>query len=202
METMTPSTITAGQIGKLQDLLGAALRKSGLQSEPTQQVIETQGEPLVAEIVAVIRKRVEAVGDMIARRVSVNRNRIPQEVLDATGRKQYTDSGVVATMPKGDGDGDEVEVYFFKVGKYVSDVDLEKEFTSRGLKPADAYSLAAVNEADPSFADEHPNGTHWQDADGKWCYIAFDRWFGEHDVLVYRFDDEWNVYWWFAGLRK
>lgn len=43
-QTMTPSTtvgITPGQIGKIQELLGAALRKSGLPSDSTQQVIET-----------------------------------------------------------------------------------------------------------------------------------------------------------------
>lgn len=61
-KVVTPSgdPITVGQVGKLQELLGAALRKSGLMSEPTQTVIETQGESLVAELVSTIRKRVEA----------------------------------------------------------------------------------------------------------------------------------------------
>ena len=60
-KVMTPSvdTITAGQIGKIQELLGAGLRKSGLLSEPTQNVIEQQGDSLVADLVAVVRKRVE-----------------------------------------------------------------------------------------------------------------------------------------------
>ena len=49
---MTPSEgITAGQIGKIQELLGASLRKSGLQSEPVQQALEN-GSSMVSEIVS------------------------------------------------------------------------------------------------------------------------------------------------------
>ena len=206
METMTPSTsITAGQIGKIQELIGAGLRKSGLPSEPAQQVIEHRGDSIVAECVAVIRKFVEAISGLIVRHVSVNRARTPEETLKATGRKQYTDSSVVATMPNGE--GDEVDVVFFKPdlskrNGYISDDDLEKEFQLRGLVPIDPYSLASVNEADPTFADERPNGTHWKDKNGKWCYAAFSRWSDGRSVHVDRSDDVWFGFWWFAGRRK
>ena len=194
------STITAGQIGKAQELLGAALRKSNLPSEPTQLVLESQGGQLADEYVASLRKRVEAIIDLVVRRVKVDRTRDPQEALDATGRKQYTDKSVVKAMPKGD--GDEVEVCFFKLGRFVSDKDLEKEYALRALKAADPYSLAQVNADDPAFADEHPNGTHWQDASGDWCFAAFNRWSDEREVLVDRDDSDWVGRWWFAGLRK
>jgi len=200
-KTMSPSeTITAGQIGKIQEILGAALRKSNLQSNPTQQVLEIQGDVLVTELVTVIRKHVEEVSNIIIRCVSVNRDHSPQGILDATSRKQYTNSDVVAAMPKGK--GGKAEVVFFKLGHYVSDNDLEKEYELRGLKPADSYSIAAVNEADPSFADEHSNSTHWMDTNGKWCYIAFDRWFDKRFVRVLRRGNYWDGSWWFAGLRK
>lgn len=103
-------------------------------------------------------------------------------------------------MPRGD--GDESDVIFFKPGRSVSDVDLDKEYALRGLVPADPYALAAVNEADPAFADEHPNGTHWKDADGNWCYTAFNRWNDGRFVDVCRDVRGWFAYWWFAGLRK
>ena len=202
-QVVSPSvnSITAGQIGKVCDLLTAALRKSGLQSEPMQQVLESQGGALADEFVIAVRKRVEAVSNMIIRHAKVNRNRTTQQVLDATGRKQYTDSKVVKTMPKGE--GDEADVFFFKLGRYVSDADLEKEYELRGLKPADSYSLAVINEADPAFADDHPNGTHWKDANGNWCYAAFYQWSDdERYVIVDRFDDDWDDYWFFAGVRK
>ncbi|MEK7604603.1 MAG: hypothetical protein AAB442_02305 [Patescibacteria group bacterium] len=200
---VTPSEvnpITAGQIGKVQDLLGAALRKAGLQSEPMQQVIEHQGEALIAELVAAVRKRVEAISSMIVRHVAINVERTPQQVLDATGRKQYVNGDVVVTMPCGT--TPEADVHFFKLDRCVSDDDLEKEYELRGLKPADPRSLAAVNEADPAFADEHPNSTHWKDVNGNWCYAAFNRWFdGGRSVYVHRFD-LWFDGSWFAGLRK
>jgi len=84
----------------------------------------------------------------------------------------------------------------------VNDADLDKEYASRGLIPADPFSLATVNEADPAFADEHPNATHWKDVNGKLCYAAFSRWFGERGVLVYRFGGGWRDRWWFAGLAS
>jgi hypothetical protein len=201
-EIMSPSeTISRGQVSKIYDLLEAGLLKTVLPKNPSQQVIEQQGSDMVDKFVADFRKRVEAISDMIVRRVGVKRDCAPQQALDATGRKQYTNSSVVKSMPKGN--GDLVEVIFFKLGRYVSDDDLEKEYEMRGLKPADPYSLASVNEADPAFADEHPNGTHWKNSEGKWCYTAFNRWGdGERFVDVFQSDDDWRGDWWFAGLRK
>ena len=202
-DVMTPSddeTISAGQVGKIQEDLGAALRKSGLLREPVQQVIENQSAALNTELVAVVRKYVEMVSNIIVRRVPVNILRTPQQALDATGHKQYTNNDVVAAMPKGA--GGEVEVHFFKLDRYISENDLEDEYASHGLKPADPYSLAAVNEADPAFADEYPNSTHWKDAAGKWCFAAFRRWGVGRGLDVGRGDDVWSVSWWFAGVRK
>ncbi len=200
VKTMTPSTtMTAGQIGKLCDLLSAALRKAELPNEPSQRVIEEQGGPLVDELVGVIRKRVEELSNLIVRKAKVNRSRSPQEAFDATGRKQYRDRKVVDSMPKGE--GDEVEVVFFELGRFVDDDELEREYERRGLKPVDPYSLAAVNEADPAFADEKPNGTHWQDADGRWCFAMFNRRHDGHHVDFSRYDHDWNDRGWFAGVR-
>jgi len=184
METsMNPSEMTREQGGKIGDLLVAGLMKASFQSSLVQQVIEQQGKPLVVELVAVVRKFVEAMNGLLVRIVTVNRARTPQEAIGATGRKQYVDASVVSAMPKGN--GDTAEVVFFNVG------------------PVDPYSLAAVNEADPAFADEHPNATHWKDFNGKWCYAAFYRWpDGGRHVSVRRRAGGWRDGWWFAGLRK
>ena len=155
---------------------------------------------MAKELLAVIRKFADAVSNLITRIVKVDRKRSPQEVLKATGRKQYVTDSVVAEMPKGE--GEETEVIFFNIGRVVSDNDLEKEYELRGLIPADPYSLAAVNEADPAFADEHPNGTHWKDAGGNWCFASFGLWVDDRRVLVYRIGHDWRVDWWFAGVRK
>ena len=196
---MTPS-ITDGQIDKAVDIFRSVLRKhrSELGSDAVQQALGIK--ELGPELLAVFRKRVEAVSDIIVRRVTVNLSRSPQQALLATGRRQYVNDDVVKAMPRGT--AEEAEVFFFPVKRYVSDEELEKEFELRGFKPADPYSLAAVNEADPAFADEHPNATHWKDADGKWCYAAFSRWVDERNLSVYRYAYDWGDYWWFAGLRK
>lgn len=206
MKTMTPSvapSMTDGQIDKAVATYRAMLCKhrSELGSDAVQHVL---GQPeYVAAQVAVLHERVEAVSDLVVCHVSVNRTRTPLEAINATGRAKYLDDNVVATMPQGE--GDEADVIFFKLGRNISDADLDKEYNLRGLKPADPCSLAAVNEADPALADEHPNGTHWKDVDGRYCYAAFDRWSGgARFVLVRRGDGDgdWRDDWSFAGVRK
>ncbi len=210
MQSMTPPTTetkvtTTGQIDKAVANYRALLEKhSGEFNTEAVQLVLGQPE-LIREQLAVFHRRVEAVSNLIVRRATVNRNRTQQESLDATGRKQYTDREVVDSMPKGE--GEEVEVVFFKPdlserNGYISDDDLEKAFELRGLKPADPISIAAVNEADPAFADENPHGTHWKNADGKRCFATFICWRGERRVGVSRHGRGWDARWWFAGLRK
>jgi len=198
---MTPSKqTTAGQIDKAVANYRALLDKhSGeFNAEVVQMVL---GQPeLAGEQFAVFRRRVEAVSNLIIRIVKVNRTRTPQQALDATDRTLYTNSTVVSTMPQGS--GEETEVVFFQVGRNIGDDDLEKEYEFRGLVPVDPYSLAAVNETDPVFADQHPNCTHWKDADGKWCFAFFGRWDGGRVVSVRRSGYAWVGIWCFAGVRK
>ncbi len=208
METHVPiESVTPGQAGKLYDMFVASLCKSGAQKEPSQQVIEHQGTQVVRDMVAVFCKYVEAISNLIVRHATVNRTRTPTEAIDATGRNKYLTDDVVKTMPRGE--GDEVDVVFFKPDEsaydkhgLISDDEVARQYELRGFKPADPYALAAVNEADPAFADEHPNGTHWQDANGNWCYAAFGRWRDERGVHVHRHGYDWRGRWWFAGLRK
>ena len=132
----------------------------------------------------------------------VNRTRNPQQVLDATGRRQYTNSAVVATMPSGGtGIEENVTVEFFPISKNASDDEVAKMLEERGLTD-DPYAVSAVNEADPAFADEHPNGTHWKDADGNWCYAAFSRDDGGRSVYVYRNGIYLYGSCWLGGVRK
>ena len=201
-KTMSPSnTITRGQAGKLADMCVAQLIKSTLQSEQTQEVLERHGAVLADAFVELVRARVEVLCSTIVRHSIVNRTRSGHEALKATGRALYCNDGVVKTMPNGI--GEEVEVHFFKIGKYVNDTTADEEYALRGLIPADPYALAAINEADPAFADEHPNCTHWKDKGGKWCCAAFLRWLDDvRYVSVNQGVSGWCGHWWFAGVRK
>ncbi len=140
--------------------------------------------------------------DLIVRRVSVNRARTPQEAIEAIGRNKYCDDDIVDAMPHGT--NEEAEIFFFKLNYDVpiTDDDLEKEYELRGLVPVDAYALAAVNEADPAFADDYPNGTHWQDANDNWYYAAFDRWIDARDVVIRLHNFAWSHKWWFGGIYQ
>lgn len=204
-QIMTAAEMTDGQIENAVSKLRDAMRKhrSEITTDVAQQVLGV--ENLGMMMFTPFRERAEAVSNLIIRTAKVNRGRSQQEAIEATGRAQYTDRKVVDAMPKGE--GDEVEVVFFKPdlsqrNGFISDDDLEKEFELRGLKPADPISVAAVNEADPAFADEKPHGTHWKDAKGSWCYATFRRWCDERGVIVGRRGSVWVGSWWFAGVRK
>lgn len=207
MATATTQSITNGQIGQIQDRLATELRESGLPADAVQAVLSAPGGKAIKEMVAVLRKFVEAVANMIVRIVSPNRQLAPREMLEATGRNLYVNDEVVGNMPRGE--GDKSEVVFFKPEPeeytrpgWMSDEDLDKAYERRGLKAADPYSQTQANKDDPAFADDHPNGTHWKDKDEKWCFAAFYRWDGGRSVDVRRYGNGWDGCWWFAGLRK
>lgn len=142
----------------------------------------------------------------IVKVVKVNRSRTVQEALDSTGRdEQFVNRTIASNAPKGE--GDEVEIVFFKPdlskhGGFISDDDLEKKFELHGLKPADPISLAAFNEANPTFADEKPHGTHWKDDKGKWCYLIFHFSNGERWVELAGHYTYWSGEWSFACFRR
>ena len=132
----------------------------------------------------------------IVRVVTVDRQRTPEAAIAATGRRQYVKKEVVAVMPNGK--GETKKVTFLHIGRIVSDEELEKEFTKRNLTPVDPFTLAAVNEADPAFAGEYPNGTQWKDASGKWCKAVFSGWGGERRVDINPSSGDWHDAWWYA----
>ena len=200
-QAMTPPKMTTNeQIDKAVAKYRALLEKHApnWSASAVQQVLGSS--ELAGDQFALFRARVEAVSNMIVRQVLVNRISTPEQMLGALGRKQYVTRAVVDLMPCGQ--GSEAEVHFFKPGRFVSDDELEREYALRGLAPASPYDVAAVNQADPAFADSHPNATHWKDSDDNWCYLACHRWHVERSVHVNRHGDDWNGHWWFAGVRK
>lgn len=198
---VTPSKkpMTDGQIDKVVANIRALLQKRRAEFPSGAVQIAFEVSKLADEMVAPLRKRVEAESEMIVRRVTVNRTQAPQAVLDATRRKQYTDKEVVGAMPKGE--GEEVEVCFFPLKKWTSNADVEAELERRGLTP-DPYAQAQVNKESPEFADTRPNGTQWKGDDGKYYFAAFDLCHGERLVGVRRDVDDWRDPWWRAGSRK
>ena len=125
---------------------------------------------------------------------------ITRKQLEATGRTLYIDNEVLASAEGGVSKG---ALEFFKIGKYESDDELEEEYASRNLVPATISDLIRFDKENREKLDEMAYvGTHWKNADGKWCFAAFSGWSGEHHVSVDRYGDGWGGGWWFAGVRK
>lgn len=198
-------SMTDGQIEDAVNKFRDALRKKRGEFPSTAAQIALGTDNLGMRLLAPFRELVEMNSDLIVRRVLVPARSF-QTALDATRRKQYTTRAVVDGVPA-TVEGVEREVIFAKppASWYKDDIISCKKVAefldTMGLEP-DPHGAAAVNEADPAFADEHPNATQWQNADGNYCYAAFDRWDDERSVDVDRYDGGWSDYWSFAGRRK
>ncbi len=201
-KTVIPSSrpITKGQVDKFIEVTAAKLRKSGLPSNLVQRVLEKHKGALADGFVKKLRWLVEKEGrasTIIVRTAKVDPSRSLKntvKALEAAGF--YTSYGlrsdmpnetwVTQSMPKAT--TDEVEVHFFNLGcpelseylisvgstSSVEGIDIDKEYELRGLKPVDPYTLAALNEVDPTFAKKYPNGTHWDVGDAeRVCHMAF-----------------------------
>jgi hypothetical protein len=192
--------MTVGQINKAVANYRALLEKHAGEFSPEAVQTALGQQELAKEELEVFRRRVEANSNLIVCKVRVDRSRTPQEVLDATGRVQHTNQSIVDTMPKGE--GDEVEVMFFKLGRFVKTEELAREYELRGLIP-DPYAQAQVNEDDPAFADQHFNSCFWDHDGENVSFVSFFRHGGgQREVRIGRGNHGWGGGWWFAGSRK
>ena len=139
--------------------------------------------------------------------VKVEGARTPRQILEWTGCSVKADDAVLATMPHGS--GDKAHLYLFHVGRPLDGGEMDNEYEIRGLVPADPYTLAAFNQINPEFVEEHPNATYWRDSDGKPSCILFDEWHHHRFVNVSKDErtergDEkvFGSRLWFAGLPK
>lgn len=202
---MATKPLSPSQIAKLQEMHSASLRKANPFSDEAQYLIENSWEEYRAEVeeacVAAINRILERKRNTIIVEVEVDYDRPPQGMIEALDRRQYVDGDVVDQIPRRRQGKQRVKVEFFKLGHSASDEEAAQERTARNLV-RDEYAQAAVNEKDKAFADEHPNSVSWQDANGKWCYIACFRFGVVRFVRVFRFGFDWCGFWWFAGVRK
>jgi hypothetical protein len=199
-KTMTTSGMTEKQINRACEIFRAQLTKHApeLSSDAVQWAFGDRNLP--KEWLESLRTRVEAISELIVRHVTVDRSRTNKQAIDATGRVQYVNKDVLATMPRCE--GEEVDVYLFPTKRTSSPAEVAEAYRRHGLKP-DPIAVAKVNEDDPTFADQHPNACQWQDSEGRWSYVAFNQWHGgKRSVRVYRVGSDWYDGWLLGGVRK
>src|SRR3989344_2114109 len=201
--TPVVSGATGEQIEHIMDMWRRRLRSRNLTLDEGNQIIRNGGayHPTMdaAADLLVDKVRSDTTNTVVRMVRNIRRSRTPMQAIDAIGRNKYVDDSIVATMPVGDGP-EETELVYFRLGRYVSEDDLAKEYETRGLVP-DHQAQCAANEADPAFADTHPNGSQWKDGK-KWNFVSFHRGDGERYVGCCRGVSGWGDGWWFAGRRK
>jgi len=103
-------------------------------------------------------------------------------------------------MPRGE--GNEARVVYFRIRHFVTQLELEAEYTRRNLRPTDPYSLCAVNSWGRLGMGtlRTPNATIWNDMRGP-CFLAIESHVGERKLSLGRSDYGWNSFWYFGGIE-
>lgn len=199
----------AGVLATFWTALVSEVEKLGGTAKDLHRLVTPEGMNIIKMMAALIVRKgtkpvatvAQVTGDMITRVGLVDYTRTPQNAIKATGRVEYLNKSALETMPARGKGIQKVTVVFFEADQELSDDELAVLFANHGIEP-DPYAVAAVNEADPVFADEYPNSTHWK-VKGKWYFIAFGKSSGGRDVSVCSADDDFvGTLRWFGGVRK
>jgi len=121
-----------------------------------------------------------------------------KDAFEATGRRQFLDTRIVASIPSLP-DVLPPAVTLFKHHKDLHDGSLIRTFHDLRLRPAHPLLLLAVNEWDPTLLGDHcPNATIWDNL----SFVTFNCANGERAVSVGRYKHGWrkDEGWWFAGV--
>ena len=218
--------ISRGQIVQLTERVETALLKFNrspvgkiLLKKPFQKALgEKEKETLVDEIVSVILKKIDINSNFLVFRVLVDRTIIPRDALVSfckarqsgswSGSMNCVDENILAELRITEGKFFEKsveEVFLFRFDHPTD--DWEKEYDIIGLKPADVFTIAAVNTK--HYLPE--NITRWKDKDGKWVYCFFRglascpnirQPFLEHRFYNNCTNGELSTGWWHVGVRK
>ncbi len=229
-------SITDGQILKFTEVLAARLRNSGLPRDLVQKVLGKKNT-LAGNFEDELRRLVvmeEKASMTLVRTVDVEGGRDPEAVekaLKAAGFQTPYAIGspnpfhreMVKGMPRTE--AGTKEVHFFNLGcnpLYPRDprlisvgshsntlgISIAAEYQRRSLTPVDPYTLATINEQDPSFAREYPNGTHWLGEDTRTYHMAFSAQQNTGKMNpglyadIYHLISQHVFYVWLAGVHK
>jgi hypothetical protein len=208
-QVVTPSNltepVTRGQIAKVEDLVGAAVRKSGLPGACVQQLVHYHGAELTKKILQVLKgEALESTGIAAGNaNVHAGMARDPKKALGMIPvmSSQYVciREKPAASMPHGK--PGPVTVTLFQLRHPVNSYeDLMGEYAARGLKPADpaTFAIFCYTHGD-ILVEARYIATTWKDPEGMWCAVK----------VIYRFESGTSVSveeviqfnnWFFAGV--
>ncbi len=177
MNTMTPSTITNGQIERILDKLRSQLQKNRyeLPSAAVQAALGDSG--LELSMYAEVRKRILKEGDQ-----KICTLRLKSKWREADLRRIIQESNFADLSPHGANlivadkapAGDEITFFESKRGEGYEDA-----YERMNLRPADPRLLAEVNIGHPRFLYGAPNITFWTATDGSTWFTSFE-WFANN----------------------
>ena len=124
---------------------------------------------------------------------------LASQLLNSMNVKQNVDAVILSSILVNKTE----DLEFFNVEKNISESEIQKEYESRGLVPANPYALFLYARENPAFAGKCPYGTHWEDQRGRWCHAVFYQWFGKREADVkYSSTGIWGKDFQFVGVKR
>jgi hypothetical protein len=189
-KTMNAS-VTDGQIEDLIAKFRAALvkKRGEISSETFQQIL---GVPNIGmELFAVLRAHAEKFSEQIVRTVeSIDRSLADADAVKAAGLKFYGNIDHSVTLPKDEGDSEQIT--FIPLEKYMSPDEVDVFVADNGWQYASFKGLCKHNQDNPDFAKNTPHFTQGTGEEKRHSYAAFSNWGGERGVRVLRCELHWD----------
>lgn len=135
------------------------------------------------------------------RDIAISENKVSLSYLEKLDIGKYIDPLTLdcVTPPE---DNWSILVTLFTIGEWMTEQELDEKYKALNLVAIDAYTLAILNETDPRLCEKYPNGTHWKDQDGNWCFGKCTSVAGKQSLRIGYGGIGWCKNLWFAGFSK
>lgn len=163
-----------------------------------------QGDAVADEMVAVLRTRVEKLGAMVIRPVTVDYSRT-LEAMIAAGNYNYANESIIPRNFPLTGEGQvELDLCLVHFNRDITSEEAIKELEKMGMRPATLPELLALGEKYPEEQRQHPIialGNVWRLPDGSRRVPSLDRWRDERWLILGWFGRRWLACCRFLAVR-
>lgn len=178
------------------------LEAAGLTRQLAQKVIESRGNALAKDIVALIRGPQP---DYPSYTVTVDYSQTVEQLVRA-GRYDWANNSITSrNFPSRERDQARLDIFLVSFDRNISSEDAIKAMEEQGLRPATLKELLALGAAHPNLQRENPIvalGLTWRYPHGHLGVPCLSGGGSGRFLNLSWFEGDWLPYWRFAAVRK
>jgi len=180
----------------------AKLEAAGLTGQLAQKVIESRGNTLAKEIVALIRGPQPAFPSYV---VLVDYDQTVERLI-RDGRYDWANSDITShNFPSSERGNAQIDIFLLNFETPISSEDAIREMNALGLRPATLKELLGLGATHPNLQRENPIvalGSRWRYPRGSLNVPYLYRVGSYRHLSLIWFGGDWSPSWRFAAVRK